>query len=47
MQRLLSVLLAVVVLGTPGRARAADGVFDLSWNTCSPIVQNLSTNVPD
>ena len=47
MQRLVSVLLAVVVLGTTGRARAADGVFDLSWNTCSPIVQNLSTNVPD
>jgi len=39
-------LLLAVLLACPGIAHASDGIVELSWNACSPIVQDLSTTTP-
>jgi len=39
-------LLLAALLAFPGAARAGDGIVELSWHACSPIVQDLSTTTP-
>jgi len=39
-------LLLAALLACPGLAQASDGIVELSWNACSPIVQDLSTTTP-
>jgi hypothetical protein len=43
---MLSGLAALAVLGFASTSQAADGVIDLSWNACAPVVQDITTTTP-
>jgi hypothetical protein len=34
---------ALALVACAGTSRASDGIVDLSWNACAPVVQNVST----
>jgi hypothetical protein len=46
MRNLLTGLTVAAALAFASSSQANDGLVDMSWNGCTPIVQNLSTTTP-